>query len=189
MLLNTDKIRAGLHAASGTETIVDLGVVERGRMGYADCTVSTGIDRWEGLYFLWIQVVHQKGRGGRNTRVIRWPYSRTSATDLDGVLADLRALESTAVGAALPDNRGWFERMLDKLTRAEYVGEYHPASQLEVSPVYQGQVVAKVCHWGGQLNVSMTESRSGGSGILAQFPVSAFAHIRQALAGFAAQQA
>ena len=186
MLLDTDKIRAGLRMASGTDSIVDMGVVDRSRMGYSDCAVSTGIERWEDMYFVWISVVHQKNSAGRNTRVVKWPYSRRSAADLDGVLADLRALEATATGATLPDKRGWFERLLDKLTRSEYVGEYHPASQLDAAPVYTGRVVAKVARWGGQLNVSMTESKPGGTLILAQFPVAAFARIRQALAGFAA---
>ncbi len=184
-MLNTELLRQGLNMASGTEAIADLGVVDRGRMGYSDCTISTGINKWEGIYFVWISVVHQKNKAGSQTRIVRWAYSRKSASDLDGVLADLRTLEAAAAGAKMPDERGWFERALDKLTRSEHVGTYRPPSQIDGSPEYTGRLEAKVARWGGQLNVSMTESSPGRGFILAQFPLSACANIRQALQAYA----
>jgi len=189
MLLDTDKIRAALHAASGTEVIVDLGVVDRAEWAMRIAPFPPALITGKACTLCGSQLLFTRRAGAGGTpassggRTAELPPPTLMACWLTcGLWKPLQA------GAALPDKRGWFERTLDKLIRAEYLGEYHPASQLDAAPVYQGRVVAKVARWGGQLNVSMTESRSGGAGILAQFPVSAFARIRQALAAFAAAQ-
>lgn len=185
-MLNTDDLRSRLKDLTGTEAVVDLGLVHQGRIGYADCKVATGIERWQGMYFVWISVVHQKNRAGRHTSIIRWPYSRSSAKDLDHVLADIRVIENAVAGPSLADHRGWFGRGFDRLIGREHIGEYRLTSPLQSEPLYGGKVKATIVRMGGQLEVSLVEGRSAGVIILAQFPHAACARLRHALATYAA---
>jgi len=180
-MLNTDTLIERLRAEAGVERVADLGPVHQGRIGYAHCTVSTGIERWQGMYFVWVAVTHQKNRAGRSTRIVKWPYSRQSATDLDGVLTDFRALEQLASKPAQTDQRGWFARGFDKLIGRDPVSEHRLASPLAPESSHGPTVTATVVRMGGQLEVALVEHRPSGMGITAQFPLGACASLRQAL--------
>lgn len=69
-MLNTESLRSKLRDRTGTMPIADLGIVHQGKIGYANCSTSTGIEHWQGMYFVWISVIHQKNRAGRHTNII-----------------------------------------------------------------------------------------------------------------------
>ena len=183
-VLDIEGLRRTLRTETGTQRIADLGQVHQGRIGHADCKVSVGIDQWEGMYFVWVSVTHQKNRAGRHIRIVRWPYSRKSATDLAGVDDDLRALENWPLAAPLQDTRGWFVKRLDQLSGRQHLGEYRFRSTLQDEPLYRGNSVATVHRCGGLLEVSLAEGRPAGVFILAQFPHAACSAVRQALAAY-----
>ena len=185
-LINTKALTSMLRAETGTTLVADLGVVDEGMMGYSKCSVSTGIEHWQGMYFVWISVTPTKGRAGRYTRVIKWPYGRNAAAELHAVIADLRVVESIVVSGRLPDRRGGFARLLDALIRRHHLGEHRFDSSLTDDTLYGSTVSAAVSRMGGgQLEISLTENRRSGGTILAQFPHSSCARIRQALQTYA----
>ena len=184
-MLNTDELTSMLRDQSGTALIADFGLVHQGRMGYADCKTSVGIELWQGMHFVYLQVVHQKNRAGRDTRVVKWPYSRTSPTDLDRVLADIKRIENLDTEAALPDDRGWFARGFDRLIGREHLGDYAFASPLVAEALFEAEVTATVSRMGGQLEVTLSAARPGRGSIVVQFPQVACGCIRQALADYA----
>ncbi len=188
-MLNTEQVRAMLRAQSGTVSVADLGLVHEGKMGYVVCKTSIGIEHVQGMYYVWLQVVHQKNRAGRTTKIVRWPYSRTSATELGPVLADITVIENASTGAPLGDSRGWFARGLDRLIGQEHVGDYQLTSPLAPEPLYGATVSANIARMGGQLEVSIDEVRPSVGAIRARFPQAACANIRLALTQFAAGQA
>ena len=184
-MLNVDELRSALREISGEEQVVDFGVIDEGKSGYPDRRVSAGIESWEGMYRLWIQVIHSKGRAGSKTRVIKWPYSDTSPKDLDRVIADLRFIENVTVPGSLQDDRGWFARLFDRITGTVHLGEYRLQSPLDDAQRYGGKVVARILRWRDQLEVSLTEGRQSGVIVIAQLPHRACAALRRTLTDFA----
>src|SRR5690606_35392002 len=112
-----------------------------------------------GQYRICLVVRTSKG-GSSHTRVIKWPYSRRSATDLQAVLADLRLLEQISAPGRLPDTRGWFGRQFDRLTGTEFLGEYRLKSPLRDED-YEGRIDARLYRWREQCEVSLVEGRKG----------------------------
>lgn len=181
---NVDELRGALRKVSGGTEVANFGVIDEGRSGYADCRVSAGIESWQGMYRLWIQVTHSKGGAGSKTRVVKWPYSDTSPKDLDRVIADLQFIENVTAPGRLPDERGWFARLFDRITGTVHLGEYRLQSPLDDEQRYGGKVVARILRWRDQLEVSLTEGRQSGVIVIAQLPHRACAVLRRALADF-----
>jgi len=177
-----------MREAAGIESVADLGVVHRGRMGHADCEVSLGIETWQGSYFVRVTVVHQKGRGLRNTRLIKWAYSRTSPHDLQRVLRDFQQLgECGTAGRPMRDSRGWFARGLQSLFGIKHLGEYELASLIAGAEDQAKNLKAEVSRFGKQIEVTLTESSPPKGAVFAQFPHAAVADIHAALAKYAQQ--
>jgi len=184
-----DQLADELQKSIGVEQIVDLGVVYQGRIGYADCAVAVGIETWRETYFVHVVVVHKKS-GGRNTRVIKWPYSRTTAVDLNRVIADLSVIAHVDATSPLPDTRHWLSRCFDRLLPWKQLGSYEFVSllgeaELAGTGIQTSTVRAKVARIGKQIEVSLSEFRTGGAVILAQFPRQAIPAMQLALNQFA----
>ena len=184
-MINVDDARGALRTVSGAEAVADFGVIDEGRSGHADCRVSAGIESWQGMYRLWIQVTHRKGGAGSKTSVVKWPYSDTSPKDLDRVIADFQYMENVTVPGCLPDDRGWFARLFDRITGTVHLGEYRLQSPLDDAQRYGGKVVARILRWRDQPEVSLTEGRQSGVIVIAQLPHRACAVLRRTLADFA----
>jgi len=174
-----------LRAALTMQQVADMGVVHRGRMGYADCSVAVSIGT-AGAYHVCITVIHQKGRAGRIVRVVSWPFSMRSPTDLALVLDDLTAVIDAPRSGALPDTRGWLARKLDALLRREHLGNYVFRSTLRDDARAPCIVHAGVGRWRGQTELTLSSARRGGAPVVVQFPLDACANIREALAAYAA---
>jgi hypothetical protein len=182
---STTHLRNSLRSLSGVTPIADFGLVHEGRIGYSHCKVSAGIELWQGMYFVWVSVVHQKNKAGKRTVVIKWPYSARSPADLEGVMADFQFIENLNDYHATMDNRGWLGRFFDGLIRCEYLGEYSFSSPLDEGPSASVSVVAKVVRMGGQREVSLMDGQQSGIILQTQFPHAACACIRQALSTYA----
>jgi hypothetical protein len=173
-----------LRAALTMQQVADMGVVHRGRMGYADCSVAVSIGTAGAVYFVCITVIHQKGRAGRVVRVVSWPFSRRSPTDLARVLDDLGAVVDAPHGSTLPDTRGWLARKLDALLRREHLGNFVFRSTLHDDARAPCIVQASVGRWRGQTELTLSSARRGGAAVVGQFPLDACANIRAALAAY-----
>jgi len=177
-----------MREAAGIESMADLGVVHRGRMGHADCEVSLGIETWQGAYFLRITVAHRKGRGLSNTRLLKWAFSRTSPHDLQRVLRDFQQLgECGTAGRPMRDSRGWFARGFESLFGIRHLGEYEFTSLIAGAEDQAKTVKAVVVRFRKQIEVTLTESSPPRGAVFAQFPHAAVADIHAALAKYAQQ--
>jgi len=174
-----------LRAALTMQQVADMGVVHRGRMGHADCSVAVSIGN-AGAYFVCITVIHQKGRAGRIVRVVSWPFSSRSPTDLAGVMDDLAVVVDAPRSGALPDTRGWLARKLDALLRREHLGNFVFRSTLHDDARSPCRVWASVARWRGQAELTLSSARPSGVPVVAQFPLEACVNIRAALAAYAA---
>lgn len=176
-----------MRAAAGIESLADFGVIHRGKMGYADCEVSAGIETLQGSYYVRVVVAHQKGRGSRNTRLIKWPYSKTSPHDLSRVLFDFQQLMACGTGGRpMQDSRGWFARRFESLFGIKHLGEYTFSSLLHEPEAANKTVKATVARFRKQLEVNLTEACPPKGWVTAQFPHEACAPIHAALARYAA---
>ncbi|MBX3653470.1 MAG: hypothetical protein KF686_04745 [Ramlibacter sp.] len=174
-----------LRASAGIRAVADLGVVDEGRVGHAACTVSVGLEQWQGLYFVAVSVRHQKNRAGGQTRVVKWPYSRVAAADLAGVITDLQTLEAAAASGFPVGPRSWLGRALDRLTGAESLGEYRFVSVVQGEGESACEIVARLTRWRSGLEVSLANRRPGVETLFAQFPHKACVGLRQALERYA----
>lgn len=171
----------------GIEQVADLGLIYVGRIGYADCQIAAGVEMWEGVYYARIQVTLAK-EAGRKVKVIKWPYSDRSAGDLEAFCREWRIIEdANLTHCALPDRRGWLSRGVDWLVRSQHLGEYVFTSGVAEKTTRPLNWKVWLQRWGRSINVTVTEWRSPGCLIQAQFPHPACAKIRQAFAEFALQ--
>lgn len=78
---------------AGIEQVADFGRIYIGRIGYAECEISAGVERWEGVYYARLQVTVAK-EAGRKVKVVKWPYSEQSAGDLEAFCQEWRIIEN-----------------------------------------------------------------------------------------------
>lgn len=167
----------GLRTAAGVDTVADLGAVYRENLGHNDCSIAAGVEYWREAYYFRLAVTHSRGRSFRKTRVIKWPYSTHAACDIEGVLADLEAVENAKTAGTLIDRRGGLGRFFDNLTGRAYYGGYEFSSVIgHETPV---EVSAEIAESGDLTLVTLTERRKGSGFTLAHVPHQAFAAVRR----------
>jgi hypothetical protein len=185
-MLLQDWVTAIKHAVR-IEPIVDLGLVHVGKIGYAKCEVSAFIEHWEQAFYFALSVEHQKS-GGSRTSVIKWPFSRYSPTDLEGVVQDFGNLSEASTGQNLTHDRGWAAKCVDKLTRTEFIGDYTFRSPLTERNLRPSVVKASVVRPGShELEVWLTEYRPSGVFMTTQIPHAACEVIVDALENYRAE--
>ena len=173
------QVAASLKDHAGIVVLKDLGCVYSGRYAKYDCTVSVSIETWEGAYYVCLMIDHRHGRTFRRIRGIKWPFSRSCAEDLSGVIADLEQLVRARDGLGLNDARGRFARGFDRLTRRDYLGGLSFRSVIATAP--EIRISADVERSGGQTIVSLWQHTPGMSSIFAHIPHEALAAIAGAL--------
>ncbi len=178
-----DRLAEVARAGAGIVRIRDFGCTYTGRLGYSDCAVSPGIEAWNGAYFLRIEVVLSRGKGFRQTSVVKWPYSRHDPHDLDAVLADLELMSQFPPRHGLVDRRGLLARVFDRVIRRRCHGVYTLRSPAAIDPAKT--VTAEFCELWGQAEVSVVERTASRGSILALMPHAAVGSVRAAVSAYA----
>ena len=175
------QVAASLKDHAGIVVIKDLGCVYSGRYAKFDCMVSVSIETWQGAVYVCLMIDHRYGRTFRRIRGIKWPFGRSGAEDLSGVVADLERLVRARDGLGLDDTRGRFARGFDRLARRDYLGSLTFRSVIATAP--EIRISADVERSGGQTIVSLWQHTPGMNSIFAHIPHEAFAAITSALRG------
>jgi hypothetical protein len=178
-----DRLAEAARTGAGIVRIRDFGCTHAGTLGSSACAVSPGIEAWKGVYFLRVEVVLSRGSSFRKTSVVKWPYSRHDARDLDSVLADLGVMSQFPPGQKLVDRRGLLARAFDRAIRRKSYGIYTLRSPAAIDPAKT--VTAEFCDFRGQAEVSIVERTSSRGFILAQMPHGAIASVRAAVSDYA----
>ncbi|MGE3317580.1 MAG: hypothetical protein AB7O26_20915 [Planctomycetaceae bacterium] len=173
-----------LRANAGIETVKEFGVIDRGRIGFSDYDASLRIEKFDEEYFVCVIVRHEKP-GGSYTRVVKWPYSRTSTFDLDQVIADFLAIEDVEYRDIYSDSRGWFARGFDALTGVTCLGQYELKSTLQGGRSKRYPVSATAVTFGGAVQISLSEQRSPGVVTIAQIILESCGRLRSAINEYA----
>lgn len=178
-----DRLAEMARAGAGIVRIRDFGCTHTGTLGCSDCAVSPGIEAWKAICFLRIEVVLSRGNRFRKTSVVKWPYSRHDARDLDSVLADLQVMSQFPPGRKLVDKRGLLARAFDRVVRRTSHGIYALRSPSAIDPAKT--VTAEFCDVRGQAEVSIVERTSSRGFTMAQMPHDAIASVRAAVSAYA----
>src|SRR5690606_18684446 len=110
--------------------------------------------------------------------------SHQSACDLQQVIADLNFLEMITSEEPLPDDRNWFEKVLDTLTRTKFLGTYFLKSIVPVPDLRLIHVEARVVLIAGQQQVTLSEYIRSGSIIQTQIEHRSLATLRLVLENY-----
>ena len=177
-----DSVRDALRNDAGIVETARFDTVHEGKAGRTDCRTSGSIESWSGMFYFAVEADLTKGPGFRRTRVMKWPYSRRDALDLDGVVSDLRNVARAPHGVALQDRRTGVGRFFDRLIGRNVKGTYAFASPIDNEPGFS--VTATIEESGGQKLVLLTERAKGRGFIMSQIPQPAFAALADALEAF-----
>jgi hypothetical protein len=178
--MNISELTAVMHNWAGVQIIEDFDEVYQGIVGRAECYVGLRIEYWEEMYYL-AMVVTLRKPAGSTTRVIKWPYSRMSAHDIQDVIDDFETLWEIPASVRQQDTRGWFGRMIDSVTGVTHLGEYKIASRLTNQAT---NVDVRLVQVNQQTQVWFSEYRQAGVVTIAQIPHEACPVIGKVLAQY-----